>query len=222
MTDAALQRLNMVESQIRPSDVTDRRILRAMAEIAREAFVPAELAAFAYMDEPVPLVAMAKPGDLRRSLMAPRTFAKLIQLAQIEPSDRVLIAGAGRGYSAAVISHLAREVVALEADEAFAGGAKAALAGFANVVVETGALIQGAPSRPPFDVIVIDGTVWEPPAMLLARLKDGGRLVGVLAADGVAHAALWQRVGDHFAHTAAFEAAAGPLPGFARTPTFVL
>ena len=222
MTDAALQRLNMVESQIRPSDVTDRRILRAMAEIPREAFVPPALASLAYMDEPIPLTPAAKSGALRRTLMAPRTFAKLVQLAEIEPADRVLIAGAGRGYSAAVISHLAREVVALESDDALAGAAKSGLAGLTNVVIETGTLSDGCPARPPFDVVLVEGLVWEPPAQLLSRLSDGGRLVAVLTANGLGRATLWRRVGGHFAQTTAFEAMAGPLPGFARASLFVL
>ena len=83
MTDSKLQRLNMVESQVRPSDVTDRRIIKAMLEVPREKFVPAALASMAYMDEPLPVGTANGAGA--RYLLAPRTFAKLVQLADVGP-----------------------------------------------------------------------------------------------------------------------------------------
>lgn len=90
MTDAVLQRKNMVESQVRPSDVTDRRITAAMMALPRELFVPANFAALAYMDEALTFA----PG---RALLAPREFARLVQLAAIEPDDRVLVIGGSGG-----------------------------------------------------------------------------------------------------------------------------
>ena len=222
MIDSARQRLNMVESQIRPSDVTDRRILRAMSEVAREAFVPQAVASLAYMDEPVVLEAnTSKPAAMRRTLMPPRSFAKLVQLASIEPSDRVLIVGAGRGYSAAIIARLAATVVALESDETLAAAAKGALAGLENVSVVTGPLPEGRATAPAFDAVIVEGMVWERPLKLLSQLKDGGRLAAVLQTGGVGQATLWTRVGDHHAQTIAFEAQASPLPGFERPKAFV-
>src|SRR5882672_7469801 len=98
MIDSKQQRVNMVESQVRPSDVTDRRIIRAMLEVPRERFVPASLQALAYMDEAVPAV---EPGGGRpgRFLLAPRTFAKLVQLAEIGPETVALDVGCATGYS---------------------------------------------------------------------------------------------------------------------------
>lgn len=224
MIDSDLQRANMVESQIRPSDVTDRRILRAMAEVARHKFVPSALQSLAYMDEPVPLEECAVVGvnASRRTLFPPRTFAKLVQLTAIEPGDRVLIVGAGRGYSAAVVSRLAAVTVALECDEKLAASATTALADFANVSVVVGSLRDGATAEPPFDVIIVEGAIWERPELLLLRLKSGGRLAAVLNKPGVGHATLWTRVGDHFGEVSAFDASAGPLPGFERPMAFVL
>ena len=112
MTDSNLQRLNMVESQVRPSDVTDRRIIKAMLEVPREKFVPAALASMAYMDEPVPLA--ARNGSGIRYMLAPRTFAKLVQLAEIDPEAVVLDVGCAAGYSTAVLARLAKRVVAVE------------------------------------------------------------------------------------------------------------
>src|SRR5439155_13711965 len=102
-------RFNMVEAQIRTSNVTDPRILAAMNAVAREKFVPRAARALAYADVPVAVA----PG---RYLLDPRSFAKLAQLAQINPTDRILDVGCGTGYSAAVLARLAAEVVALEQD----------------------------------------------------------------------------------------------------------
>ena len=82
MADIAHQRKNMVESQIRPSDITDRRIIRAMLETPREQFVPTDLKPLAYMDDEIALTKSA-PGVEARALLAPRTLAKMVQLAQI-------------------------------------------------------------------------------------------------------------------------------------------
>ncbi len=98
MVDAATQRLNMVESQVLTSDVTDRRILRAMRELPRERFVPAPMTALAYMDEAVPVT---PAGAERRWLLAPRVLAKLLQLADIGDDNHVLDVGGATGYSAA-------------------------------------------------------------------------------------------------------------------------
>ena len=126
MTDSKLQRLNMVESQVRPSDVTDRRIIKAMLEVPREKFVPASLASMAYMDEPLPVGTANGAGA--RYLLAPRTFAKLVQLADVGPESRVLDVGCATGYSTAVLARLAKRVVAVESDQEL-GRARAAPAG---------------------------------------------------------------------------------------------
>ena len=127
MTDSNLQRLNMVESQVRPSDVTDRRIIKAMLEVPREKFVPAALASMAYMDEPVPLA--ARNGSGIRYMLAPRTFAKLVQLAEIDPEAVVLDVGCAAGYSTAVLARLAKRVVAVESDKDLAEQARRLLGG---------------------------------------------------------------------------------------------
>jgi protein-L-isoaspartate(D-aspartate) O-methyltransferase len=220
VTDSLIQRTNMVESQIRPSDVTDRRIMRAMQHVARERFVPTGMASLAYMDNDVPL---AEPGTgQHRSLMSPRNFAKLLQLAAIEPDATVLVVGAGRGYSAAIVAELARSVVALESDADLAALAKASLAGLANVSIVVSDLSGGHASSGPYDAIVIDGMIEARPDTLLGQLKPSGRLVAIVNAGVVGRAKRWLRSGAHFAETTAFEATAGALPGFAMAPAFVL
>jgi protein-L-isoaspartate(D-aspartate) O-methyltransferase len=219
MIDCALQRTNMVESQIRPSDVTDRRIMRAMADLPRERFVPPSLAALAYMDESISLYDTNHKGPARR-MLSPRTLAKLIQLARVEPTDRVLDAGAGRGYGAAVLARLAATVVALEGDNDLAAAAKSALETEKNVTVIAGTVATAAPAQGEFDVIVLEGAIFDRPDSLLALLKPGGRLVAVLSEAGIGRATVWLRQADTFGQYTAFEAAITPLPGFERAPAF--
>lgn len=227
MTDYAIQRKNMVESQLRPSDVTDRRILRAMGDISRERFVPEARHMHAYMDDPVPLGDVRSRVMAQRVLMSPRTFAKLLNIAAIADGDRVLIVGSGSGYSAAVIATFARSVVALESDHGLVEAARAALSTLPSEVLDRISLIEaplaeGAPDRAPFDVIVMEGAVPELPAKIASQLAPGGRCVGILKAVPPGRATLWRRTGDHFAEADAFEVAAADLPGFARPQTFVL
>src|SRR6185312_7807482 len=109
MLQFATQRFNMVEAQVRINDVTDPRIHAAMGEIPRERFVPASKRALAYADVPVEVA----PG---RFLLDPRSFSKLISMADIRETDTVLDVGAATGYSSAVLARLAKTVLALEQD----------------------------------------------------------------------------------------------------------
>lgn len=220
MVDAATQRLNMVDSQVLPSDVTDRRILQAMRELPRERFVPQTMAGLAYIDEALPLT---PPGPERRWLLAPRLTAKLLQLADISDGDRVLHVGCGTGYGTAILARMAGSLIAIESDEALADEARTNLAdlGIANVTVKIGPLDAGSADDAPFDAIVIEGAVLDAPDVLLDQLKGGGRLVAVIAEDGVGTATQWRRLGRSVNSWGAFDAAAPVLPGFAKAPSFV-
>jgi protein-L-isoaspartate(D-aspartate) O-methyltransferase len=223
MIDARQQRINMVESQVRPSDVTDRRIIKAMLDVPREAFVPHGLQALAYMDAPVQ-VASAADDAAARSLLAPRTFAKLLQLAEIGTGNVVLDVGCGTGYSTAVLAMLAKAVVAVECDVRLAEQAVETLRRqrIANAVVIEGTLEKGAPAHAPFDAILINGAVSRSPNELLAQLKDGGRLVGVIANGAIGRGQVWRRHGDIFDARPVFDAGAELLPGFAHRVEFSL
>lgn len=223
MSDYAVQRENMVESQVRPSDVTDRRILRAMAKLPREVFVPSKLRATAYRDADTVLSPADETG-LARAMLAPRVAAKLIQLAAVEESDIVLDIGCLTGYSTAVLAELAQTVVGLESDAAMAERASALLLELSidNAVVETGVLAEGVPSEGPYDVIMLEGAVSEVPANLLDQLKDGGRLVAIEGHERYGRACLWRRVGENFDCRVAFNAVAALLPGFERAEEFTL
>jgi protein-L-isoaspartate(D-aspartate) O-methyltransferase len=221
MTDSTLQRINMVESQVRTSDVTDRRIIKAMLEVPRETFVPASRASMAYMDEAVPVG--AANGTAARYLMAPRTFAKLVQLAEVGPDAAVLDIGCATGYSTAVLAKLAKRIVAVECDKALAAQARQLLeqAGVVNAVVVDGALAAGAPGEGPFDSIILNGAIAMIKPQLLEQLKQGGRLAAVVAEGPVCRASVWRRVGKSFDVLPAFEAGAAALPGFETPAGFV-
>jgi protein-L-isoaspartate(D-aspartate) O-methyltransferase len=222
MTEYLQQRINMVESQVRPSDVTDRRILRAMLELPREDFVPQGMRSMAYMDEAVQ-VAPHHDGVAARYLLPPRTLAKLVQLAELEGSTHVLDVGPATGYSTALLAKLAARVVALEVDAGLCASLQGNLAalGLANVRVVEGPLPLGAAEEGPFDVILLNGAVEAVDRRLLDQLKEGGRMVGVMASGTFGRAHLWRRSGDGFDTRPDFDAAAPPIPGFARPPGFV-
>ena len=223
MIDAALQRKNMVESQVRPSDMSDRRVIRAMLEVPREAFVPEALRSIAYMDSELPL-AHAGAGRPPRAMMAPRTLAKLLQLAEFNETDVVLDIGAGTGYSSAVIARIVKRVVALEEDEALALEAAKTLGavGVGSVAVVQEQLAIGAPNEGPYDVIVMEGAVADVPDRILDQLKDGGRLVAIVAASGFGQAKVWRRLGASFDSRVGFDAGGPLLPGFGKAAEFVL
>jgi protein-L-isoaspartate(D-aspartate) O-methyltransferase len=220
MIDHATQRLNMVESQVRPSDVTDRRITRAMREIPREAFVPGPLKSIAYADEHLKV---ADTGATQRYILAPRLLAKLVQLLEIEPDGLVLDVGPATGYSTALLARLAQTVVALEEDARLAERAQEALSalGADNAVVITGAMRKGAPDEGPYEAILLNGAVAEVPPALLDQLKDGGRCVAVSIENGVGRATVWRRHGMSYDRRPAFDASAPYLPGFEPAAGFV-
>jgi protein-L-isoaspartate(D-aspartate) O-methyltransferase len=220
MTDFSLQRHNMVESQVRPSDVTDRRIMRAMGTVPREAFVAPHVRALAYSEEPLPLE-VPVAGTVARTVTPARTLAKLLALAEIEPGDRVLVVGAGRGYAAAVVVEMGvAAVVALEPSRPLADAARTALADRTEVTVVEGPLTL-APENGPFDVILVDGAVRGRPDGLLAGLADGGRCVAIVHGGGIGRAVQWRTVDGVVAERDGFDAAAPLLPGFEKPPAFV-
>lgn len=218
--DSAIQRKNMVDSQVRPNDVTDRRIARAMLEVPREAFVPASRRAVAYMDGNLPL----SGGRSARVLLAARTLAKMMQQLELGDGAVVLDLAPATGYSTAVLARIARQVVAVESDTALAETAKSTLAsiGVANAEVVAGPIGEGLPARGPYDAILLGGKVSDVPAALLNQLKDGGRLVGIVDVDGVGKACEWRRYAMSFDRRMLFDAEAPMLPGFERKMEFVL
>ncbi len=226
MADFELQRKNMVESQVRPSDITDRRIMRAMQALPRERFAGDASRVLAYMDQDLPVSpaqAGARPGAQQRALLAPRVLARLLQLLEIEAGDRVLEIGSATGYGAAVMSQMAKRVIALESDEGLAASARANVAALSidNVTIVSGPFSAGWAAEAPYAAILLAGAVPEIPAALLDQLQDGGRLAAVIASGGIGQIMQYRRFGASYASRRVTEAGARALPGFERTPGFV-
>ena len=223
MTDAA-RRIAMVESQVRPNEVKDVRLIAAMRTLPRERFVPPAYRGVAYMDEEIEVLP-ARDGAPARHLLSPMVQARLIQLAEIGPHDRVLDVGCATGYSTAILAQLAARVVGLEPYPALVEAAAANLAasGLANAEIVAGSLVDGYAAAASYDAIIVEGAVSEVPESLLSQLKDGGRLTAVLTRapnmrQGKAY--LFMRVKGEARGIAQFDAGAAPLPGFAPAPAF--
>ena len=208
----------MVDGQLRPNRITEPRLLAIMGALPREDFLPPGLIARAYVDEDVRL-----PGG--RALMEPMIIARLIQLLALRPGDRVLVVGAGTGYSAAVLAGLGGRVTAVEADAGLLAIARPALAAHAApgaVTLVEAPPAGGHPVSAPFDAILIEGAVPALPDALVAQLAEGGRLAAILSGGAPrTRAVLGRRVGAGFGTVDAFDCATLPLPGFATRPSFV-
>ncbi len=220
MTDFTASRQNMVDCQVRPSDVTDLRIIDAMLAVPRENFVPESKRLIAYLDLDIDVAADGQP---KRCLITPGVIAKMLQAEAITETDRVLVVGCATGYSAAVVAHLAGQVFATEPDSALAAGAARRLAdiGLSNVTVSTGEPADGDKAHAPYDVIVMDGATELEPHGLYEQLKMGGRLVGVFATSQPPRATLVARSPADFGSRVLFDASAPVLPGLERRPAFV-
>lgn len=223
MIDFTSLRQTMVDSQIRPNDVTDRRILKAMLEVPREPFVAPSCREVAYMDEAVPVEEGVPPTTARR-LPAPVIVARMLQAAELTARDVVLEVGCATGYMSAVASRLALRVVGLEVDPRLAERGRRVLAQLAidNVTLATGPLAEGMPANGPYDIIVCNGSLPEVPQALLDQLKPSGRLVAVIGEGPLGHAVLLERGGKGWAGRPIFDASAPPLPGFERPTVFAL
>lgn len=217
------QRKNMVEGDVRPSDVTDRRVIRAMSTLPRELFVPEKNRFLAYSDQHVTIAEAGVEGPLR-VLLSARLAARMIQALDLKETDLVLEVGTGTAYGAAVMARIAQTVVALECDAVLAKSAGETLVahGVDNVAVVTGALPRGYPEEGPYDAILVSGLVNEVPESLLDQLKHGGRLVALVSAgEKLAQVVRWQRFGELFDQRVLFEASAPVLPGFEKAAQFV-
>lgn len=217
MPDFSARRRTMVDTQVRPSDVTKFPIIDAMLNIARETFVDANQQEAAYVGENLEL-------GRNRVMLEPRTLAKMLDALNITGDDLVMDVGCGYGYSAAVAARMAQVVVAVEEDEAMASEAQVLLseAGADNAILHVGPLAEGAPEHGPYDVIMVQGGVGELPQTLIDQLKDGGRIACIFMEDALGVVRIGYKTGDTVSWRFAFNASAPVLPGFEKQRVFAL
>ena len=217
MSDFATRRRMMVDTQVRPSDVTEFPIIEAMLTVPREAFVPRDRIEAAYVSEHVPL-----GGG--RVLLDPRVFAKMLDALDISNDDLVLDVGAGLGSSAAVIARIAEAVVAVEDDDTRASEAQSLLSEHHadNVILHEGPLDAGAAEHGPYDVIIVEGGVETLPETLCDQLKEGGRMAVIFMEGALGTVRVGHKYDGAINWRFAFNGTAPVLPGFTKDEVFAL
>ncbi len=222
MSGFSTARQKMVDGQVRTNDVTDIGILEAMLTVPRELFVPEAKRGLAYLDSDIDVSEGA--GAAKRYLIKPAVTGKLLQAAEIGPTDNVLIVGAATGYVAALAGKIASRVTATETDPALVAKGKAILAQLAigNVTFKVAPAAEGDRAGAPYDVILLNGASEVAPRALYDQLNDSGRLVGVFASEIPSRAMVVTRShGTDFGTRTLFDAAAPVLPGLEKAPAFV-
>ncbi len=211
-------RFNMVEQQIRPWQVLDPAVLHTLQHIARELFVPAAYQALAYTDIEIPL-------GHGQAMVAPRIDARLMHDVALKPTDKVLEIGTGSGYLTALLADRSHHVVSLEINPELHAKACANLqsAGISNVDLRMTDGYAGASDAGPFDAIVLGGSVYEVPQVLLDQLKVGGRLIAIVGEEPVMQATLHIRTSaSAWDHKALWDTTAPRLLGFKQPSRFTL
>jgi protein-L-isoaspartate(D-aspartate) O-methyltransferase len=216
MSDFSTARQKMVDGQVRPSDVTDLRIIDAMLAVPREEFVPADLRAMAYLDLDLEVGA-------KRFMIKPVILARMLQAANLKATDNVLVVGCPTGYSAAVIAQIVGKVTATADDAALAAKAANSVAklGHSNITFAAGTPAEGYSANGPYDLIVMAGATEVAPTGLYRQLAPGGQLVGVFAMSKPQRATLVTHSHDDFGTRPLFDASVPVLPGLERLPAFV-
>jgi protein-L-isoaspartate(D-aspartate) O-methyltransferase len=215
--DFAAIRQQMVDNQVRTTDVTEHRLLDALLSVPREDFVPEDKKVLAYIDADIEL------STEGRYVLEPSPLAKLIQAAEVRASEKVLEVGAGSGYVSAVLSHLADEVIALEVDSDLVAQAKDNLTagGYNNVSVVSGDLAAGHKSNAPYDLIFVNGALGVEPVQLFTQMAEGGRMITVIGSGGAAQALLYVKENNQISSRKLFNISIPALPGFEKAAEFV-
>ena len=187
------ERGRMIERQLVARGIADPRVLAAMSAVPREAFVPPDLARFAYEDGPLPIAE-------GQTISQPYIVALMAEAARIRPGARVLEVGAGSGYAAAILAELGGKVFTVERHHRLAEDARATLKrlGYANVEVIEGDGSGGLPEHSPFDAILVAAGAPTAPGSLKQQLAEGGRLVIPISVNSHQDLRVITRRGDSF------------------------
>ncbi|WP_050601998.1 protein-L-isoaspartate O-methyltransferase [Ruegeria sp. 6PALISEP08] len=217
MTDFAARRRTMVDTQVRPSDVTKFPIIDAMLHVPRENFVPDAQREAAYVDD---LIEMGNG----RAMIEPRTLAKILDALNISNDEMVLDIAPAMGYSTAVAARMAQLVVGVESDEALAAEAQSLLAeaDVDNAIIHVGPLEQGVAEHGPYDAIMVQGGVEQIPQALLDQLKEHGRIACLFVDGNLGTVRIGRKSGGQVSWRDAFNASAPVLESFSAECAFSL
>ncbi|WP_120633243.1 protein-L-isoaspartate O-methyltransferase [Ruegeria sp. EL01] len=217
MTDFVARRRTMVDTQVRPSDVTKFPIIDAMLTVPRESFVPDAQREAAYVE------GLIDYGN-GRYMLEPRTLAKMLDALNISNDEMVLDIAPAMGYSTAVAARMAQLVVGVESDETLAAEAQTLLseADADNAIIHVGPLEQGAVEHGPYDVIMIQGGVEKVPDDVVAQLKDHGRIACLFVEKGLGTVRIGRKTGGRVSWRDAFNASAPVLEHFSAECAFSL
>ena len=197
--DIERARFNMIEQQIRPWDVLDLDVLGLLQQVKREDFVPLPHRGLAFADMEIPLSRNSEEA-LRNGhcMLAPKVEARMLQDVAPKGHEKILEVGAGSGYMAALLASRAQRVITLEIVPELARLARENLqnAGLRNVEVREADGAKGLAAEGPFDAIVLSGSVYEVPQVLLQQLKVGGRLAAIVGNEPVMRATFITRTGE--------------------------
>jgi len=167
-----MNRERMVSSQLVTRGIKNNEVLKAMSEVPRHLFVPAEEMPYAYLDEP-------RRIGYNQTISQPYIVAFMTEQLSLQASDKVLEVGTGSGYQAAILATIADSVFTIEIIPQLASLASERLSqlGFMNVRVKTGDGYRGWPDKAPFDAIIITAAPPKIPQPLLDQLRIGGRMI---------------------------------------------
>lgn len=217
MVDYSARRTMMVDTQVRPSDVTKFPIIDAMLSIPRELYVPDDLKEAAYVGENLALSA-------DRVMLEPRTLAKMLDALEIEPSHVCLDLGCGYGYATALLARLSDFVIGVEDDPTMAKEAETLLAeqGVHNAAVLQGDLNEGAATSGPYDIIVTQGAVEDVPEGIIDQIREGGKIACIFAEKALGVVRIGHKIDGTLTWRFAFNASAPVLRGFEKAANFAL
>ncbi len=216
MIDYASRRVVMVDTQVRPSDVTKFPVIDAMLTVPRDAFVPRAMREAAYIGENLKFAE-------DRVMLEPRTLAKMLDALAIERDELVLDVGTALGYTAAVMARMAQLVVGVEEDAAMAAEAQTLLAdhGVDNVVIHEGPLAAGAAEHGPYDVVIVQGAAQQIPLAITDQLKEGGRMACLFMEGALGVVRVGYKIDGDMSWRFGFNASAPVLPGFEKHAEFI-
>jgi protein-L-isoaspartate(D-aspartate) O-methyltransferase len=209
----ARARAHMVSQQLRRRNITDERVLAALATVPRHAFVPPELRAHAYDDGALPI------GE-GQTISQPYIVALMTQLLAVRGGERVLEIGTGSGYQSAVLAELAAAVYSVEIHPELVECARAALAalGYTGVRIRVGDGASGWSEAAPFDALIVTAAVPQLPEALIEQVRDEGRVVAPLERSGGEELALGIKHHDGVEWTYHGGVRFVPMTGAVRAP----